>query len=49
MHVINKKNIQKETKMNIWENLEIFKHNDNNKLLAEQIQIRTKQDKNFKF
>ena len=33
--------------MNIWENLEIFKHNDNNKLIEEQTQIRTKQDKTF--
>ncbi len=41
------KNIHKGTKMNIWENLEIFKHNDNNKLIEEQTQIRTKQDKTF--
>ncbi|MFP3017569.1 MAG: hypothetical protein ACEY3E_01365 [Candidatus Tisiphia sp.] len=36
------KNIQKGNKMDIWENLEIFKHNINNKIIKEQTQIKNK-------
>ena len=42
------KNIQKVQKMNIWENLNIYKHNNNNLLIKEQTQIKTKQDDLFK-
>lgn len=34
--------------MNFWENLQIYKHNINNTLIDEQIQIKTKNDKTFK-
>ena len=34
--------------MNIWGNLNIYKHNNNNLLIKEQIQIKTKQDDLFK-
>ena len=34
--------------MNIWENLNIYKHNNNNLLIKEQTQIKTKQDDLFK-
>ena len=34
--------------MNIWENLQIYKHKTQNKLIAEQIQINTKHDTIFK-
>ena len=34
--------------MNIWENLQIYKHKTQNKLIPEQIQINTKQDTIFK-
>ena len=30
--------------MNIWENLQIYKHNTQNKLIPQQIQINTKHD-----
>ena len=34
--------------MNLWENMEIFKHNHNKSLIKEQPQIKTKQDELFK-
>ena len=34
--------------MNIWENLQIYKHKTQNKLIPEQIQINTKHDTIFK-
>ena len=34
--------------MNIWENLNIYKHGNNNLLIKEQIKIKTKQDDFFK-
>ena len=34
--------------MNIWENLQIYKHKRENKLIPEQIQINTKHDTIFK-
>ena len=34
--------------MKIWENLNIYKHNNNNLLIKEQTQIKTKQDDLFK-
>jgi len=34
--------------MNIWENLHIYKHKTNNKLIEEQIQTNTKHDTMFK-
>ena len=37
------KNLQKGNKMNMWENLNNYKHNNNNALIKEQIQIKTKQ------
>ena len=40
--------IQKGQKMNIWENLQIYKHKIQNKLIPEQIQINTKHDTIFK-
>ena len=42
------KNVQKGNKMNIWENLNIFTHNNSNLLIKEQIQIKTKPDYLFK-
>ena len=30
--------------MNIWENLNIYKHNNSNLLIKEQTQVKTKQD-----
>lgn len=41
------KNIQEGSKMNFCENLETFKHKNNNKIIEEQTQIRTLQDKRF--
>ena len=41
-------NLPKCQKMNIWENMYIYKHTDNNTLIKEQIQIKTKQDSIFK-
>ena len=38
----------KGTIMNIWENLQIYKHKTQNKLISEQIQINTKHDTIFK-
>ena len=38
----------KGTIMNIWENLQIYKHKTQNKLIPEQIQINTKHDTIFK-
>ena len=38
----------KATIMNIWENLQIYKHKSQNKLIPEQIQINTKHDTIFK-
>ena len=34
--------------MNIWENLQIYKHKTESKLIPEQIQINTKHDTIFK-
>ena len=34
--------------MNIWENLQIYKHKTQNNLIPEQIQINTKHDTLFK-
>ena len=34
--------------MNIWENLQIYKHKTQNKLVPEQIEINTKHDTIFK-
>jgi len=42
------KSIPKGQKMNIWENLYIHKHTDNNTLIKEQTQIKTRQDSIFK-
>lgn len=42
------KTMNKSNKMNIWENLEIFKHHHNNTIIKEQTQIKTKQDEIFK-
>ena len=42
------KNVQKGNKMKIWENLNIYKHNNNNLLIKEQIQIKPEQDDLFK-
>ena len=36
------------TIMNIWENLQIYKHKTQNKLIPGQIQINTKHDTIFK-
>ena len=38
----------KGTIMNIWENLQIYKHKTQKKLIPEQIQINTKHDTIFK-
>ena len=38
----------KGTIMNIWENLQIYKHKTQNKLIPEQIQINTEHDTIFK-
>ena len=38
----------KGTIMNIWENLQIYKHKTQNRLIPEQIQINTKHDTIFK-
>ena len=35
------------TKMNMWENLQIYKHKTRDKLIPEQIQMNTKHDKSF--
>ena len=42
------KSLPKSNKMNIWENMEIYKHQQNKTLIKEQIQIKTKQDDTFK-
>lgn len=42
------KNINKGLRMNIWENMNIFKFKHNDLLIDEQIQINTKQDQTFK-
>ncbi len=42
------KSLPKSNKMNIYENMEIYKHNHNKTLINEQIQIKTKQDDIFK-
>jgi hypothetical protein len=42
------KTLPKGNKMNIWENMEIYKHYHNNTIIKEQTQIKTKQDDIFK-
>ena len=40
--------VYKRQIMNIWENLQIYKHKTQNKPIPEQIQINTKHDTIFK-